>query len=77
MALDTWRNTIATHALNLTATSTAGAAFQAYLVSLNIAIADSPDLPPDDRDRHLKAAAKGARNLTRYLTVARWRQAEG
>jgi len=77
MALDTWRNAIATHALNLTPASTAGAAFQAYLVSLTIAIADTPDLPPDDRDRHLKAAAKGARNLTRYLTVARWRQAAG
>ncbi|WP_188575962.1 hypothetical protein P7L64_08590 [Tistrella bauzanensis] len=77
IALDTWRNAIAAQALTLTATSTAGAAFQSYLVGLNIAIADSPDLTPDDRNRYLKAAAAGARNLTRYLTLARREQTAG
>lgn len=77
MALDTWRHAITARALELTATSTAGAAFQAHLVGLNIAIADSPDLTPDDRNRYLKAAAAGARNLTRYLTLARRQQTAG
>ncbi|MEN2980303.1 hypothetical protein P7L78_26630 [Tistrella bauzanensis] len=67
MALDTWRDPIASHPLDLTATSSAGAAFQAHLASHAMTITDSPACPPDDRTRHLKAAAKGARNLTRYL----------